>query len=50
MQEIIQRAWEDRSLLKNAEIQTAIRDIIEKLDKGSLRVAEPTTNGWKVND
>jgi len=50
MQEIIQRAWEDRSLLKNAEIQTAIRDIIEKLDKGSLRVAEPTANGWKVND
>ena len=50
MQEIIQRAWQDRSLLKNAETQTAIRDIIEKLDKGALRVAEPTTNGWKVND
>jgi 2,3,4,5-tetrahydropyridine-2-carboxylate N-succinyltransferase len=24
--------------------------VIEKLDKGVLRVAEPTSNGWQVND
>ncbi|HNS12342.1 MAG TPA: 2,3,4,5-tetrahydropyridine-2,6-dicarboxylate N-succinyltransferase [Bacteroidia bacterium] len=50
MKDIIQKAWEDRSLLKNAEIQDAIKDVIEKLDKGALRVAEPTESGWKVND
>lgn len=50
MQEIIERAWEDRNLLKNEDTQSAIRQLIEKLDKGILRVAEPTGGGWKVND
>lgn len=47
---LIEKAWDDRSLLHEAEIQAAIRTVIEKLDKGQLRVAEPTENGWKVND
>ena len=50
MQEIIEKAWEDRNLLKNPETQEAIREVIEKLDKGILRVAEPVGNDWKVND
>ena len=50
MQEIIEKAWEDRNLLKNKETQDAIREVIEKLDKGLLRVAEPVGNNWKVND
>ena len=53
MQEIInivERAWEDRSILKNADTQKVISNIIEDIDKGKLRVAEPTANGWQVND
>ncbi len=50
MQEIIEKAWNNRSLLKNSETQAAIRELIEKLDKGLLRVAEPNGKDWKVND
>lgn len=50
LQHTIDTAWENRDLLKDASTQTAIRDVIELLDKGKLRVAEPTTNGWQVNE
>ncbi|MBS1651518.1 MAG: 2,3,4,5-tetrahydropyridine-2,6-dicarboxylate N-succinyltransferase [Bacteroidetes bacterium] len=51
MKEIIEKAWEDRSLLKNKTVETAIHQVIEKIDKGELRVAEPLNDGeWKVND
>ena len=46
----IEQAWEDRSLLKKSSTQEAIRSVIELLDKGELRCAEPTSDGWKVND
>jgi 2,3,4,5-tetrahydropyridine-2-carboxylate N-succinyltransferase len=46
----IERAWEDRSLLQKTEVQTQIRNVIEKLDKGELRVAEPVAGGWQVNE
>lgn len=48
--EIIEKAWDDRSLLTDATTQQAINEVIEKLDKGVLRVAEPTSDGWQVND
>ncbi|MCW5907385.1 MAG: 2,3,4,5-tetrahydropyridine-2,6-dicarboxylate N-succinyltransferase [Chitinophagales bacterium] len=47
---IIENAWDDRSLLQQTETQHAIRALIDLLDKGELRVAEPTANGWLVND
>lgn len=47
---LIEKAWENRTLLQEEDTQAAIRSVIEKLDKGQLRVAEPTENGWKVND
>ncbi len=50
MIELIEKAWEDRSLLQDASVQKAIKDVIEQLDKGVLRVAEPIGNDWKVND
>ena len=51
MQTIIEAAWQNRELLKEASTQKTINEVIELLDKGKLRVAEPTTNGdWKVND
>lgn len=51
MKELIEKAWENRELLKQAETQQTIRDIIEQLDKGQLRVAEPSASGgWQVNE
>ena len=46
----INQAWDNRELLKTEDTQHAIRTLIEHLDKGRLRVAEPSTEGWKVND
>ncbi len=45
----IERAWDNRELLSNPETQNAIRETIDLLDKGTLRVAEPFGNEWKVN-
>lgn len=50
MQKVIEAAWEDRGLLEQTETQNAIRTVISQLDNGTLRVAEPTENGWQVNE
>ena len=50
MRAIIEAAWKDRSLLEQEETQNAIRSIINQLDEGDLRVAEPTSDGWQVNE
>jgi len=51
MKEIIEKAWEDRSMLSNPEVQAVINTVIEELDKGRLRVAQPNEDGsWTVND
>lgn len=51
MQTVIEKAWEDRSLLNKEETISAINAVIEEVDKGRLRVAEPNGNGgWKVNE
>ncbi|MBT3793965.1 MAG: 2,3,4,5-tetrahydropyridine-2,6-dicarboxylate N-succinyltransferase [Flavobacteriaceae bacterium] len=50
MKEIIEAAWENRSLLENEKTKKAIHLVIENLDNGTLRVAEPTENGWFVNE
>jgi len=50
MKELIEKAWEDRSLLQSKETKEAVMEVVAQLDKGSLRVAEPTTDGWQVND
>lgn len=47
---IIESTWEDRSGLQSSEVKEAITSVIESLDKGELRVAEPTADGWQVND
>lgn len=46
----IETAWENRALLQEATTQDAIRNVVRLLDEGKLRVAEPTDNGWKVNE
>jgi 2,3,4,5-tetrahydropyridine-2,6-dicarboxylate N-succinyltransferase len=46
----IEKAWEDRELLKNVETIEAIETILEHLDKGKLRVAQNNNGKWEVND
>src|SRR5688572_28231786 len=48
--ELLEKAWNDRQLLQQPEVQKCIEEVIEALDKGKLRVAEPAGDGWKVND
>ena len=50
MQDIISAAWNDRELLKDIKYSDGVRAVIEKVDKGELRVAEPIENGWVVNE
>ncbi|MDG1980407.1 MAG: 2,3,4,5-tetrahydropyridine-2,6-dicarboxylate N-succinyltransferase, partial [Flavobacteriaceae bacterium] len=50
LQEIIEQAWEDRSLLKEERTINAIREVVNLLDLGSLRVAEPNESDWQVNE
>ena len=50
LQQRIENAWENRSLLKNPETIAAIREVVRLCDEGLLRCAEPTPNGWKVNE
>jgi len=50
MKSLIEKTWDNRDLLKNKEVQDAIRTVIEQLDKGVLRVAEKMDNEWIVNE
>ena len=50
IRKIIEAAWENRALLKEEATQNTIREVINLLDSGTLRVAEPTKNGWQVNE
>ena len=47
---IIENAWENRELLKENETLNCINAIIEEIDKGRLRAAQPIENGWQVNN
>ena len=50
LKETIENAWSNRDLLKETQIQDAIREVVDLLDAGKLRVAEPTSSGWQVNE
>jgi 2,3,4,5-tetrahydropyridine-2-carboxylate N-succinyltransferase len=50
LQKYIENAWNDRALLKEKETINAIRQVIDLLDMGSLRVAEPKNGDWIVNE
>ncbi len=50
MKSVIEKAWTNRELLKEDETKLAIREVVSKLDAGEIRVAEPTSNGWQVNE
>ncbi len=50
MQDMIEKAWENREMLSDSNVQKSIREVIEEIDKGRIRVAEPLDNTWKVNE
>lgn len=50
IREIIESAWNNRDLLKEQNTIDTIRKVVDLLDKGTLRVAEPTSDGWQVNE
>lgn len=50
LQQTIENIWDNRDLLQNEDSQKAIREVIALVDKGELRTAEPTENGWQVNE
>lgn len=50
LQTVIEQAWENRALLQEETTTKAIREVIDLLDAGTLRVAEPIEGGWQVNE
>ena len=47
---IIEAAWDNRALLKESKTQEAIHEVINLLDQGKIRVAEPLGESqWQVN-
>lgn len=51
LREFVEKAWDNRTLLKDKDTQIAIKTTIEELDHGKRRVAEPDgKGGWTVNE
>ena len=50
LRRIVESAWDNREELKKPEVIEAIETVIEDIDKGRLRCAAPTENGWEVNE
>lgn len=50
MKEMIEAAYQNRDLMKEEQYKDAVRAVMEEVDKGRLRTAEPTDNGWQVNE
>ena len=52
LENIIEKAWEDRSNInKNSDktIISAVNEILEKLDSGAIRVCEKKNNEWHTH-
>jgi 2,3,4,5-tetrahydropyridine-2-carboxylate N-succinyltransferase len=49
-QTVIQEAWENRAMLNDRDVKETIRFIIDELDQGHVRVAEPSGNEWIVHE
>ena len=47
---LITEAFANRELLQQERYQQAVHHTLEEVDKGRLRVAEPTGTGWQVNE
>ena len=47
---LIEKAWENRTMLEEARVQDAIAGVIGELDRGTIRVAEKKAEGWITNE
>ena len=47
---LIEGAWLDQDLRRSKDVTDAVSGVIELLDKGKLRVAEPQDESWVVNE
>ncbi|HET7896058.1 MAG TPA: hypothetical protein VFL47_00260 [Flavisolibacter sp.] len=51
LRETIEQGWQNREMMSYMAFQEAVRQAIEEVDKGRLRVAEPGADGsWQVNE
>ena len=50
LQQLIQEVWNNRELLQDENYKQAVKDVMEEVDKGKLRTASPSQNGWVVNE
>jgi 2,3,4,5-tetrahydropyridine-2-carboxylate N-succinyltransferase len=50
MEDLISKAFENRELLEDKEVKKTIFSVIEQLNNGKLRVAEPNGEDWVVNE
>ncbi len=53
LEKIVEQAWENRDLLKEESVKESIRSVVEMVDKGVLRTAEPIdieNSKWQVNE
>jgi 2,3,4,5-tetrahydropyridine-2-carboxylate N-succinyltransferase len=50
LKKLVEDAWEDRKLLEYRDYTNAIETVIERLDKGDIRVAELIGNRWHTNE
>jgi 2,3,4,5-tetrahydropyridine-2-carboxylate N-succinyltransferase len=50
LKEAVQTAWDDKGKLSDNDTVKAVEEVVDKLDAGELRVAEPMDNGWQVNE
>lgn len=51
--QIVEQAWADRAMLADAAVKATIREVVEAVDKGQLRTAEPINlekSEWQVNE
>jgi 2,3,4,5-tetrahydropyridine-2-carboxylate N-succinyltransferase len=46
----IENAWQHRELLARPETIHSVNTVIELLDQGLLRIAEPTSAGWIIHE
>ncbi|MFR9651528.1 MAG: 2,3,4,5-tetrahydropyridine-2,6-dicarboxylate N-succinyltransferase [Rikenellaceae bacterium] len=53
LKSIIEQAWENREMLADEVVKNTIRRVVELVDKGELRTAEPIdieNSKWQVNE
>lgn len=50
IKKLIEEAWENRELLANKRYTSAIKEVIQKLDNGEIRVSQPIAGGWQLNE